>query len=325
MIFKRVNIDGKITTIGLIDGQWLRITISDSIKRFTERHNLNTNIDSNILVIADLACEQLSELKTILLTDNAICGEFNTNLPPLQPISFRDFMLFEKHVIDSTRGYVKRFLPKLYPITAAFEKITGKTFKKFKPHKLWYQQPIYYFGNHLNMGTSGEDIVAPKYTNALDYELEIGAILSRPLLNASPEEAIEAIGGYVILNDLSARDMQRDEMESGFGPQKAKHFYSTMSCEFLTARDMHQNELSFTGSVVINGKVVAHCNNSNMKYTFAQAISYASRCEQLHAGELFGSGTLPGGSGMETGNWIKSGDLLTLKIEQIGELTNNIV
>lgn len=325
MILKRVDDKGVMVISALIEDQWFRVSKSRRMTDFIKRHELDSELSSSLISISNLESDQLTELEQILLADAKVCEAPQENTLPVQPRSFRDFMLFEKHVIDSTRGYVKRFLPKLFQLTNIVEKITGKTFKKFKPHKLWYQQPIYYFGNHLNFGSSGENITTPEYTNALDYELEIGAILSRPLRDATLEEAKAAIGGYVILNDLSARDVQKDEMDSGFGPQKAKHFYSTMSSEFLTSRDLNSEDSEFTGTVLINGKVVSNCNSVEMKYTFAEAISFASKSEQLHAGELFGSGTLPGGSGMETGNWVNSGDVLTLKVDQIGELSNKII
>lgn len=325
MIFKRVNNNGEAELHALIDHQWFNLSKSKGLSDFVKERQLDPAISSSLIAISNLSAESLGELKTFLLGCAETCDEPFENLVPFEPKSFRDFMLFEKHVVDSTRGYVKRFMPKLYRLTNVIEKLTGHDFKKFKPHQLWYRQPIYYFGNHLNFGVSGEAISVPSYTNAIDYELEVGAVLSRPLKNATPEQARRAIGGFVIINDCSARDVQKDEMESGFGPQKAKHFYSTMSCEFLTARDFDAQDSDFSGTVLINGKPVSRCCASDIKYSFAEAISFVSKDEQLHAGELFGSGTLPGGSGMETGNWVHRGDVLTLKVDQIGELTNQMV
>ncbi len=324
MILKRVSRHGAIELKALIESQWFNLTKAKGLKGFVKEHQLDPALSTSVLAVANLSAENLAALKTFLLGSAETSDEKHECLIPLEPKSFRDFMLFEKHVIDSTRGYVKRFIPTLYPITNAIEKLTSKDFKMFKPHKLWYKQPIYYLSNHLNFGVSGDDISVPNYTSAIDYELEIGAVLSKPIKDATPAQARDAIGGFVVLNDCSARDVQKDEMESGFGPQKAKHFYSTMSCEFLTARDFDAQDSEFTGSVLINGEVVSRCSAADLKYTFADTISFASKSEQLHAGELFGSGTLPGGSGMETGNWVRRGDVLTLKVDQIGELTNKI-
>ncbi|MEM1149498.1 MAG: fumarylacetoacetate hydrolase family protein [Pseudomonadota bacterium] len=243
---------------------------------------------------------------------------------PVALMSFRDFMLFEAHVINASRGMVRRLMPRAFPITRAFEAVTKKPFPKFKPHRLWYQQPIYYLSNHNTMLTEGDALPWPSYSNLLDYELELGAILAKPLLNASPDEAAAAIGGFVVLNDLSARDVQIDEMQSGFGPQKAKHFASAMSAEIVTADEVLPKLGSLTGAVTINGKKVADVSDLNAQFTLPEAIAFASRDEQLVPGELFGSGTLPGGAGMENDALIHPGDTLSLTIDGVGELTNTL-
>ena len=117
---------------------------------------------------------------------------------------------------------------------ATYELLARRTFPKFRPSALWYEQPIYYFGNHLTFVASGTPIAAPAYADALDYELELGFVIDKPLLDASPEQAAAAISGYVVLNDCSARNVQVREMRSGFGPQKAKHFASSMSAVAVT-------------------------------------------------------------------------------------------
>jgi 2-keto-4-pentenoate hydratase/2-oxohepta-3-ene-1,7-dioic acid hydratase in catechol pathway len=78
------------------------------------------------------------------------------------------------------------------------------------------------------------------------------------------------------------------------------------------------------GSVCINDSKVADCNGTKMQFSLPEAIAFVSQGEQLHSGELFGSGTSPGGSGLENGRWINPGDTLTLSIDGIGSLTNKI-
>ncbi|MGI9403474.1 MAG: fumarylacetoacetate hydrolase family protein, partial [Hyphomicrobium sp.] len=119
---------------------------------------------------------------------------------PFTPRSFRDFMLFEAHAINAARGFVHHFMPRTAPIVRTYEKVTGTTFPKLKPHALWYRQPVYYMGNHLAFITGGHDVTMPSYTRALDYELELGFVLAHPLLDARPETAEAAIGGFVVLN-----------------------------------------------------------------------------------------------------------------------------
>nr|WP_276562461.1 fumarylacetoacetate hydrolase family protein [Hoeflea prorocentri] len=215
-------------------------------------------------------------------------------------------------------------MPSAHRVATTFEKATGKTFPKLRPHQLWYEQPIYYFGNHLNFLTDGDEIAWPAYTDALDYELELGAILAHPLIDASEEQATKAIGGFVVLNDVSARDTQKDEMASGFGPQKSKHFINAMSAIVTTANEVLPVIDALDASVSINGETVATCPSAGMQYSMGATIAQASKGEALHPGELFGSGTLPGGSGMENGHWLNPGDRLSLKIGEIGTLTNTI-
>ena len=243
---------------------------------------------------------------------------------PFEPRSFRDFMLYEAHAVDAARGFVRRFMPAVAPLVAAYEAVTRRTFPKLKPHALWHRQPIYYMGNHLTFATDGDDIAVPPYAQALDYELELGFVLARPLRDADPATAEAAIGGFVVLNDFSARDVQLDEMSSGFGPQKAKHFRSAMSNVVVSADEILPRWRTLTGSVHLNGALVAKCATRDARWSLGEVLAHASRGEQLYPGELFGTGTLPGGSGIEHGRLLERGDTIALAIDGIGTLSNRI-
>jgi Fumarylacetoacetate (FAA) hydrolase family len=154
---------------------------------------------------------------------------------PFRPLSFRDCMLYERHWVQAARGYAKRFMPAAYRLARVYEFVIRRTFPAFGPNALLERQPIYYFGNHLTIAPSGTLVRIPSYTRALDYELELGWVLFKPLFNATPEEAQQAIAGFVVINDFSARDVQHSEMQSGLGPQKAKHFLTSMSQTMVTA------------------------------------------------------------------------------------------
>ncbi len=246
-------------------------------------------------------------------------------LPPFQPLSFRDFMLFERHAIDAARGWARRFAPKAFPLARLYESLTGRDFPAFRPAPLYYCQPIYHMGNALSFVPSGTPVAAPSYSRALDYELELGFVLAKPLLNATPQEAEAAIGAFVVLNDFSARDVQRDEMQSGFGPQKSKHFLSSLSETAVTAEEILPRLSSLKAQVEINGSRVAETSFAGMRYSLGQALAFVSQSEPLFAGELFGTGTPPGGSGMEIGRWLQAGDRLRLVIEGVGEIAHEIV
>jgi 2-keto-4-pentenoate hydratase/2-oxohepta-3-ene-1,7-dioic acid hydratase in catechol pathway len=244
---------------------------------------------------------------------------------PLVPRSFRDFMLYEAHAIAAARGFVNAFMPGAARAVGAYETLTRRTFPRLKPHALWYRQPIYYMGNHLTFATDGEDIAMPPYARALDYELELGFVLAHPLLNATPLEAERAIGGFVVLNDFSARDVQLAEMASGFGPQKSKHFRSAMSKVVVTADEILPRWQSLKGSVRLNGELVAETSTAGARWSLGEVLAHASRGEALQPGELFGTGTLPRGSGIENGRLLAPGDVIALGIDGVGTLTNRIV
>jgi 2-keto-4-pentenoate hydratase/2-oxohepta-3-ene-1,7-dioic acid hydratase in catechol pathway len=275
----------------------------------------------NILSASPNERETLAEIAKTMVADNR---EVDSYLLPFQPLSYRDFMLYERHVIDSSRGFAKRFLPKVFPITKIFEKITGKPFPAFKPKPLWYKQPIYYIGNHLAFIPQGATIPYPDYCTALDYELELGFVLSKPLFNATPQEAEAAIGGFMVFNDVSVRNVQMAEMGSGFGPQKAKHFCNVLGCEVVTADEVLPIWQTLTGEVKINGKKVSEVSTQKPQFTLGEALAHVSRSERLFAGEFFGTGTLPGGCGMENGFLPQHNDQLELIIHGIGSVSNPI-
>ncbi len=228
---------------------------------------------------------------------------------PFQPASFRDFMLYERHAIDAARGLVRRFHPAQSRAAEGIERLTRRPFPLFKPNALFYRQPIYYMSNHLSFVPSGAPVAIPSYSSALDFELEIGFVLrAPPLFDATPpQEAVDAIGAFVVVNDFSARDVQRGEMATGLGPQKSKHFASSMSVLAVTADEILPHIDDLSGSVAVNGTTVSTVFSRGMQWSLGDVLAHASRSERLYPGELFATGTLPGGSGMETGHWLRPG------------------
>ncbi|GAB2548846.1 fumarylacetoacetate hydrolase family protein [Nocardia heshunensis] len=244
---------------------------------------------------------------------------------PVSPVSFREYMLYEQHAVDAARGMARRFLPAGYRIGQVFEALTRRTFPPYRPHRLWYAQPIYYLSNPLTLVPSGVEIAPPAYSRALDFELELGVVLGAPLRDATEEEALAAIAAVVVINDFSARDVQLPEMRSGFGPQKSKHFAGSMSATAVAGSAVADRLDRLTGSVSINGETLSRTGTSGMRHSVAEAIVHASRSEQLYPGELVATGTLPGGSGMELGRWLAPGDELRLEIDGIGVIEHRII
>ncbi len=243
---------------------------------------------------------------------------------PFRPLSFRDFMLYEQHVVAAGKGLVRRFLPKMWKPLALYEKLTGKPHPKLRPKPIWYEKPIYYMGSHINFYTEGETIPWPSYTRALDYELELGVVVARPIYNATPQEALEAIGGFVVINDFSARDVQYPEMTSGFGPVKAKNFANAMSAVVVTADEILPRVEALRVKVTVNGEVWGEGSTAGPQHSLGEMVAYASLGEKVLPGEVMATGTIPGCSGMETGQWLSPGDEIVLEIEGVGSLRNRI-
>ena len=287
-----------------------------------EQNNTWKIIQSDIDLLECLGKEELDFEKLTLLTYQE--SEYQETIP-FRPIAYRDFMLYEKHAIDAARGFVKKYMPHLFPVVNIYEKVFKKPFPKLKPKKRYYQHPIYYMGNHLNFISNNDSIAIPSYTKELDYELEIAAVIIKPLKNASIEEVNGAIGGYLILNDFSARDVQLDEIESGFGPMKTKNFGSAISSIIVRKKTINKQLDDLKVKVIINNKTIVESNTKGKMYSFQEAVAYASWEEQLHPGEIFGSGTIPSCTGIENGVMLNKGDVITLEVEGIGQLTNIVI
>jgi 2-keto-4-pentenoate hydratase/2-oxohepta-3-ene-1,7-dioic acid hydratase in catechol pathway len=245
-------------------------------------------------------------------------------LLPFAPVSFRDFMLYEEHAIDAARGMARRFMPTVSWVASLYEAIFRRPPAQMRPRPIWYEKPIYYMGSHVNFFAAGEVLPWPSYTSALDYELELGAVVCRPLHDATPEEALQAIGGFVVVNDLSARDVQYPEMKSGFGPVKAKNFANAMSTELVTADEILPRVAALDVAVRINGRDCGQGNTGGMQHSLGEMVAYASLGERVVPGELLSTGTIPGCSGMETGHWLSPDDEIELAIEGVGTLRNVI-
>ncbi|CAJ2503077.1 Uu.00g104710.m01.CDS01 [Anthostomella pinea] len=245
---------------------------------------------------------------------------------PFQPRSYRDFMLFEAHYYGAVVGMTSLFRPSANMIGRLFTFITGVEFPPFKPHTLWYQQPIFYQSNHLGFYSDGAPIHYPRYCEYLDVELELGIVLGRPLYNASPEEATAAIAGFCVFNDFSVRNGQMGEMASGFGPQHSKSFANSISSTVVSADEILPKINQLVGRITINDKVVQESKVDKWQFSVGEALAHVSKSTRLYPGEFFGSGTFPTGAGIEyTAFQLHVGDVVTLEIDGIGSVTNTII
>jgi 2-keto-4-pentenoate hydratase/2-oxohepta-3-ene-1,7-dioic acid hydratase in catechol pathway len=222
-------------------------------------------------------------------------------LAPLRPRSLRDFLAFE--------GHMRNALSRL-----------GRPI----PDE-WYDVPAYYKGMPDTVIGPDEVIPWPPWTEHLDHELELAAVIGpRPVRDLAPERAGDAIFGYTIWNDMSARDVQARELPIGMGPGKAKDWdgSNVLGPCLVTADELGSGGLRM--SVRVNGETWGEASSSEMHHGFGDLIAYASRSQTLYPGEVIGSGTAPGGSGLELDRRLAPGDVVEMEIEGIGVLRNTI-
>lgn len=249
-----------------------------------------------------------------------------TAVLPFRPRSIRAFMLWEQHVIQSSRMLVRRFFPApVAGVVGGYERLTGQTFPKLKPNARFREAPTFYVANHTSVLADGQPMWWPSHTSALDFELELACVLARPLVDATPEEALDAVGGWFILNDWSARDVQADDARRNiFGPViKAKTFANSIGCDVLTA-DALPDWTTATGRVRVNGELWCEGRTAGPQHGLGEMLAYASRGERLDVGDVISTGTMPGGCGLEIDRWIQLGDEVQLEIDGIGTLTNRL-
>jgi 2-keto-4-pentenoate hydratase/2-oxohepta-3-ene-1,7-dioic acid hydratase in catechol pathway len=244
---------------------------------------------------------------------------------PFVPRSMRAFMLWEAHVIQSSRMLVKNFFPPpAWAVVSAFEK-TGRTFPKLKPNRRFWEAPTFYVANHTMTLADGQEMWWPSHTKFLDFELELACVLRAPLIDATPEEARDAIGGWFVLNDWSARDVQADDARRNvFGPViKSKTFANSLGSDVVTTEEFGDWKHA-TGRVRVDGVVWCEGTTKGPAHDIGEMLAYASKGERLDAGDVISTGTMPGCCGLEIERWIKPGQRVELEIDGIGTVGNRI-
>ena len=253
--------------------------------------------------------------------------------PVPRPESIREFMVFEQHVINCTRRFS---MPRW---AASLDRAVEKTFGRkatlaYRLMRPWYERPVYYKGNRMNVIGDGASVTIPRYTNAFDWELEFGVFLCQQGRDIPKEKAREFIGGFTIFNDFSARDIQGREMGGRLGPAKGKDFDGGNAIgPILVTPDEIPDPYNLTMTARINGEEASYGHTNGMRWTFEELIAYVSQDETLYPGEFFGSGTatVPESGtdrcccGLEMGRFLKAGDTVELEVEGIGKLTNYVV
>ncbi len=236
-------------------------------------------------------------------------------LPPLNPPTVRDFVAFEEHVegVVASVGDGAGVVPE------------------------WYEAPTFYFTNPYALIGAHDEVHIPSGCRLFDFELEVAAVVGRSGRSLTPDEV--EIFGYTIMNDWSARDLQRREMKVTLGPAKGKDFASTLGPWLVTSDELagYQDDEGFLAlemSVSVNGIPIGNDLLSNMGWPFEEMVAYASRSAQVRAGDLLGSGTC-GNGGCLAELWgrrgaldpppLQSGDVVEMTVEGIGTIRNTVV
>jgi fumarylacetoacetate (FAA) hydrolase len=211
--------------------------------------------------------------------------------PVAHPPSIRDFYAFEQHVK------------------------TARALRGQEVAREWYEIPVFYFSNPAAVYGPEQAVPYPEGTNELDYELEVAAIIG----------AGGQIGGFTIMNDWSARDLQRAEMRVGLGPAKGKDFATSIGPVVVTPDEFPGT----AGAMVarVNGEERSRGDLGDMHFTWDAIVAHAARNTTLRPGDVLGSGTVGTGCILEHGDgrWLQRGDVVELEVEGIGVLRNRIV
>ena len=233
--------------------------------------------------------------------------------PIPEPPTVRDFYAFEQHV---------------------------KTARKRRGLEMdpdWYELPVFYFSNPYAIVGDGADVAIPPGTQELDFELEVAAVIGRDGADLSPGDGERAIAGYCVMNDWSARDVQRREMKLSMGPVKGKDFATSLGPMLVTPDEIEARrsgrafDLAMTARV--NGREYSSASLSEIFWSFGEMVAYASRGTRVRRGDVIGSGTCGTGCILELalvhGNdeypWLREGDEVEVSVDGLGTLRNRVV
>ena len=210
--------------------------------------------------------------------------------PVLRPPSVRDFYAFEQHVR------------------------TARASRGLEVPAEWYEAPVFYFSNPAAIYGPEDEVPYPEGTAELDYELEVAAVIG----------AEGRIGGFTVMNDWSARDLQRQEMAVGLGPAKGKDFATSLGPLLVTPDELGDLRVEMVARV--NGEERSRGNLGDLHYSWDAIVAHAARNTALRPGDVLGSGTVGTGCILEHGDgrWLRPGDVVELEVEGIGVLRNRV-
>jgi 2-keto-4-pentenoate hydratase/2-oxohepta-3-ene-1,7-dioic acid hydratase in catechol pathway len=241
---------------------------------------------------------------------------------PFQPLSVHRVQPIERHDDDRAKAYVRRIIPPAAALARNISTAASQRVETLMPPSATTTSISIRFGNPLTYVPSGTPITMPAFSGSLDYELQLGFVISKPLLDATVEEALAAVSAFVLICEFTACELRLPE--SGFGPLESKQVASSMASAAISAEDLRQNWRRLTGSVTINGELVAEPATATVPFGVGDLISYASAGEPLSPGELFAIGSLQHGSGTSVDRRLKAGDELALELGPLGRIEHAI-
>ena len=315
------------------------------------RYKYNNLIKTGLLVddrkVIDIDYLELNHKNNLNSNENYILENKLYNVEPIFLIE-----LITKNIITGNENYKKEKLIKLNEIELLSPIVKANSLRdaySFKKHveagrksrnlpmiKEFDELPVYYYSNHMAITGPGNLFFNKKHINKLDFELELAIIIGKKGKNITVEDADKYIFGFMIMNDWSARDIQKKEMALNLGPAKGKDFCTSLG-PYIATKDEIKKVKSKNGNIYdlemlafINNKKISQDNAKNMHWTFAQIISHISIGTTLYPGDIIGSGTCATGCLLEinltnkTNKWLKLNDTVTLEIDGLGKLENKI-
>jgi 2-keto-4-pentenoate hydratase/2-oxohepta-3-ene-1,7-dioic acid hydratase in catechol pathway len=265
----------------------------------------------DVRALLELPNEPLARLKTAVAAASASQGtslaSVRLRAPILQPPTVRDFMVYEGH---ATQGGTRQL------------------------SDAWYRLPIFYFSSPLRIFGPEDDVPYPSASEQLDYELELGAVISREGSNIAEADAFSYIAGFTIFNDWSCRDLQRDEMAARLGPAKGKDSATSLGPWVVTTDELapfiRDGRLYVRCTLKVNGVQWMDNDGGLMYHTWGAMIERAAKDSRIVPGDVLGGGTVTGGSIGEAirdgipARYLQPGDVVEIEVEGIGVLRNTI-
>lgn len=227
------------------------------------------------------------------------------------PPTIRDFYAFEAHVATARRARGLEMEPD------------------------WYELPVFYFTNPAAVRGPDDEISIPAGSSQLDYELEVALVIGVECADVAPGRWLDVAAGFTVMNDWSARDLQRREMRLGLGPAKGKDFATSLGPVLVTPDELPCVESGRpTGAMVarVDGRELSRGELGDLHFTWGELVAHASRSTVLRPGDVIGSGTVGTGcilelSAVHGGDrfpWLAPGQVVECEVEGVGTLRNQV-